>query len=96
MGPVYAICIHTEAEPGPPLKEITNGREARSLTSERSGISKSVILSLCWLYNCLLVVVCSVTTFSSGLNTRLEGEGFSSLATVFVAVDLELACWAYE
>jgi hypothetical protein len=29
-------CIHTEAEPGPPLKEITNGREARSLTSERS------------------------------------------------------------
>jgi hypothetical protein len=35
LGPVYAICIHTEAEPGPPLKEITNG-EARSLTSERS------------------------------------------------------------
>jgi hypothetical protein len=29
------LCIHTEAEPGPPLKEI-NGREARSLTSERS------------------------------------------------------------
>jgi hypothetical protein len=37
-----------------------------------------------------MVVVCSVTTFSSGLNTRLAGEGFSSLATVFVAVDLEL------
>ena len=33
-GPVYARCIHTDADPGPPLKEMSKGRVARSATFE--------------------------------------------------------------
>ncbi len=36
FGPVYPRCIHAEAEPGPPLKEMTSGRFVRSRTSLRS------------------------------------------------------------
>jgi hypothetical protein len=89
----------------PPLKEITNGREARSLHLNVHNKYKIVrnrfpIFIPNWHSPSLLYKIFSVLLscmFSNhifmGLNTRLVGEGFSSLATVFVAVDLELACY---